>query len=293
MRRRRGKLLIVGIDGARADTMAAVSQRPDSALAALVRHGAWTFEASSAPLTTSGPAWASALTGSWVAKHGVRDNDFRAHRLDTYPHFMARLRRLGGGHRTASIVNWAPINRHLLAPGDVDVAEDYPSDAAVCARAAALLREDADLDALFVHFDEVDAWGHRAVYSSWSPLYWRAALRADRRLGLLGAAIAARPTRHEEAWLIVTTSDHGGRWFGHGADDEPNRRVHFVVAGDGAARGHLGPDVSIVDLAATSLHHLGIALDPAWELDGAVRGHAELAAAGARLASPLTGAGPG
>ena len=269
----RRKLLVVGIDGARADTMAAVARRPHGALAALMRRGCFTFEARSVPLTVSGPAWASALTGGWIGKHGVRDNEFREHRLDDYPHFMTRLRRIAGGHRTASIVNWAPINQHMLGPGDADVAEEHASDATVCARAVALLREDADLDALFVHLDEVDAWGHRAMYSSWSPFYWRVALRADRMLGAMLAALGARPTRHEEDWLVVTTSDHGGRWFGHGADDEANRRVHFVVGGDSAARGPLGAAVSVVDLAATCLHHLGVALDPAWDLDGVVRGH--------------------
>lgn len=271
---RRRKLLVVGIDGARADTMAAVARRPGSALGALARAGAWSFAALSAPVTVSGPAWASALTGGWIAKHGVRDNEFRATRLDRFPHFMTRLRRLGVGHKTASIVHWAPINAHLLAPGDADVAEEHASDARVCARAAALLHGDAELDALFVHLDDVDAWGHRAVYSSWSPLYRRAALRADRMLGALVAAVASRRTRAEEDWLVLTTSDHGGRWFRHGADDEANRRVHFVVAGDAAARGELRDPPALVDVAATCLHHLGVALDPAWALDGSVRGHA-------------------
>lgn len=288
---RRAKLLVVGIDGARADTMAAVARRPDSALARLVRRGAYTFRATSGTLPVSGPAWASALTGGSIAKHGVRDNAFRDHRLGCFPHFMTRLRRLGTGHRAASIVHWAPINHHLLAPGDVEIAEEHPSDARVCARAVALLRRDVDLDVLFVHLDEVDAWGHRAMYSSWSPLYWRAARRADRMLGDMLDAIATRPTRAEEDWLVLTTADHGGRWFGHGRDDDPNRLVHFVVGGDSVRAGPLGDDVSLVDLAVTCLHHLGVRLDPEWQLDGHVRAHARPPTALPRL-TPAMGPAP-
>lgn len=269
---------MVGIDGARADTMAALARRPDSTLGRLVRRGAYTFRASSGSVPVSGPAWASALTGGWIAKHGVRDNAFRDHRLERFPHFMTRLRRLDTGHRTASIVHWAPINRHLLAPGDVEIAEEHSSDTRVCERAVALLRDDRDLDVLFVHLDEVDAWGHRAMYSSWSPLYRRAVRRADRMLGSMLAAIAARATRAEEDWLVLTTADHGGRWFSHGRDDEANRLVHFVVGGDSVRPGPLADDVSLVDLAATCLHHVGVPLDPAWDLDGQVRGHARPAA---------------
>jgi len=271
MPRLRPKLVVVGIDGARADVMARVAAQPDGGLRRLVRAGAWTFSARSARVTISGPAWASALTGSWIEKHGIRDHDFRDHRLADFPHFLARVRRAAPASRTASIVNWAPINEHLLHGTAVDIAEAHPKDARVCARAAALLRADADLDALFVHLDEVDVAGHHTGYHRWNPFYVRAARRADAMLATLLDAVAARRTRREEAWLVVSLADHGGRWFGHGADVPANARVHFVVAGDGVAPGPLGA-AAIVDLAPTCLAHLGVGVDPAWGLDGVVRG---------------------
>lgn len=266
------KLLVFGIDGARADVMAGVARRPGSALGTLARTGGATFRAATAATTISGPAWASALSGAWEAKHRIRDNDFVDHRLDAYPHFMTRLRRLGRGWRTASVVHWAPINAHLLAPGDVDVAEDHPSDARVVARAAQLLRDDADLDALFVHLDEVDAWGHKVVYSPWSPLYVRAARRADAQLGTLLDAVAARRHRRDERWLVVVLSDHGGRWWGHARPSPASSTVPFVVAGDQVRPHALPDDTTVADLAPTCLHHLGVPPDPAWGLDGTVRG---------------------
>lgn len=268
---RRRKVLIVGIDGARADVMARVASRPGSALGALARRGAWSFDARTAPITQSGPAWATILTGGDVERHGVRDNDFRAHALATCPHFATRLRQAGGPRRTASIVNWAPINEHLVDPRDVPVAEAYRADTRVCARAVELLARDADLDALFVQLDAVDAWGHRACYSRWSPLYRWAAARADRMLGAMVDAVARRPTRHEEDWLVMSVSDHGGRWFGHLAAHDLNRRVHLVVAGDRVRPRRIDPAPGVADVAVTALAHFGVSAEPAWGLEGVAR----------------------
>lgn len=262
----------MGIDGARADVMARVAARPDSALGALSRRGAWTFDALTVPLAQSGPAWATILTGGEIARHGVRDNSFRPNTLHACPHFATRLGRAGAPRRAASIVNWAPINEHLVDARDVAVVEEHRSDARVCARATAILEADADVDAVFVHLDAVDAWGHRACYSRWSPVYQWAARRADRMLGAMMAAVERRRTRHEEEWLIMSVSDHGGRWFGHGADDDANRRVHLVVGGDRVTPRRLDAGTSVADVAVSALAHLGTAPDPSWGLDGTAHG---------------------
>jgi hypothetical protein len=91
-------------------------------------------------------------------------------------------------------------------------------------------------------------------------------------LGAMVAAVARRRTRRDEDWLIVSVSDHGGRWFGHGADDDANRLVHLVVAGDGVAPGPIAPAPSVADVAVTALVHLGAVVDPAWGLEGVARG---------------------
>lgn len=267
---RRPKVLVIGVDGARADTMEKIARHPGSALGALVHTGAWSFDARTVPITRSAPAWASALTGTTIAKHGIRDDTFAPHRLDVFPHFFTRIRRAAPARKTASVVNWAPIHTHLLPPGDADVVEEHPVDERVCARAVELLRRDHDLDALFVHLDAVDRWGHRTGYTSWNPCYWRAAVRADRMIGAMTAALAERRTRRDEDWLVVSLSDHGGRWFGHGGDHPASRTVHFVVAGDGVAHGRFVEPPSVMDLAPTCLDHLGVAVEHEWALDGAV-----------------------
>jgi hypothetical protein len=267
---RRPKLLLIGLDGVRADTMARVARRPDSAIGRLMASGAWSFRTRTTRAAISGPAWSSVLTGVWAEKHGVVNNDLDPNNLDSFPHFLQRL----GNRRTASIVGWAPLNERLIGAGRADVMEAYASDQRVCERVVALLERDADVEAVFVQLDEVDVWGHRAGYGSWSPFYYRAVVRADRMVGAMVETLAARRGAGEEDWLVVVTSDHGGRWFSHGADDEPNRRVPLVVFGARARRGPLAGEPGVVDVAVTSLCHLGVEVCPEWGMDGVVRGYA-------------------
>lgn len=253
--------------------MERVSRRKDSATRALMERGCWSFDARTVPIALSGPAWASALTGVRGGKHRIVDNEFSPSDLVTFPHFVRRLRAHSADIRTASIVNWAPINTRILGRGHADVVEEHASDAVVCDRAVECLRSDPQLDLLFAHLDEVDAWGHRTGYFPINPFYYRAAVRADGMIGRMVAAIGERATLADEDWLIVSTSDHGGQWFSHGKDNGPNRRVHLVIAGDRAARGPLAGTPEIVDVAVTCLHHMGVPIDPAWRLDGVVRGY--------------------
>lgn len=62
------------------------------------------------------------------------------------------------------------------------------------------------------------------------------------------------------------TTDHGHRdEGGHGGDSWEERQA-FVVAAGGDVR--MRPGITNVDIAPTVLTHLGVPVDPAWQLDG-------------------------
>jgi hypothetical protein len=87
------------------------------------------------------------------------------------------------------------------------------------------------------------------------------------------AAIEARPTFEQEDWLILVSTDHGRREDGgHGGDTPEERTIFYIAAGPSAERGRSTVNTFIVDLPVTALAHLGIPIDPAWELDGKVVG---------------------
>ena len=92
---------------------------------------------------------------------------------------------------------------------------------------------------------------------------------SDQHVGLLVQAIRARPSYGAENWLVLISTDHGRREDGGHGGDSPMEMTTFILAsGPAAAIGTPAQDTFIVDVAVTALAHLGIPLDPAWELDG-------------------------
>jgi hypothetical protein len=141
----RRRVLIIGIDGCRPDTL----QRATTPhLRSLLREGAFSLKAQT-QITYSGPSWKSMLIGYAREKRRVGDNAFTKCDVARHPHVLARLKAVHPEARTATIVNWASINERLLA--DVDCRRRFGSDAEVAPDGAQVLRE-ADPHAVFVRF---------------------------------------------------------------------------------------------------------------------------------------------
>jgi len=105
------RVLIIGLDGVRVDSLKA-SDTPN--IDTLAQSGPYTYEALASrgeQATSSGPSWASILTGVWAKKHKAFDNDFETPNFDRYPHFYRRIRDTYPSAYLSSIVNWAPSTR--------------------------------------------------------------------------------------------------------------------------------------------------------------------------------------
>ncbi len=185
--------------------------------------------------------------------------------------FLVRVKKLLPGAITASIVNWAPINEHI--PNLVDVEKRGIADAEVTAEAARLIVEKGP-HAMFIQLDELDGAGHRGGYHPGNPDYLTMVATVDRYVGTVLAAVADRKTAHpDEQWLVIIVSDHGGTPDGtHGGQTPEEVIVPYLMTGDGVAPGQLMAKVFNVDAPATALAWLGIATDPAWDLDGRPQG---------------------
>lgn len=92
---------------------------------------------------------------------------------------------------------------------------------------------------------------------------------ADRHVGMLIDAVRSRPGYVDEAWLVVASTDHGRLADGdHGGDSDEESTIFFLVSGAGTDATLVNETPSIVDVPVTALGHLGIVIDPAWNLDG-------------------------
>lgn len=218
-----GKVLLIGIDGCRADAVL-LANAPH--LQGLLDHATYSFDALTHAPTWSGAGWSSMLTGVWEDKHGVLDNTFNGAHYDLYPHFFDRLEQYNPALRTASICHWAPINDIILHQADLklNVATDLEvKNAAVTALTL------GDPDALFLHFDDVDHAGHDAGFSPTVPSYLAAVETTDGYVGEVLAALRQRPGYAAENWLVLVSTDHGGNLNGHGGPSLEERNI-FIIA---------------------------------------------------------------
>ena len=273
------KVLLIGMDGVRPDVMAEV---PTPNMDALAAAGAYTATARTGMPSVSGPGWSSMLTGVWPEKHGVVDNDFTGKRYHLFPDLLTRIERVRPELSTFAVVDWEPLGaaedgmptisdsidvKHVFDGYEIGWAEgDERSVALAVAHLAA-----ANPDALFVYLGNPDEVSHE--YRSIGREYRDAIALADAQVGRLVAAVTARATYAQEDWLILVSTDHGRTSEGdHGGDTPEERTIFFLASGPSAIAGTPPDTVYIVDVAVTALAHLGIAVDPVWELDGKVVG---------------------
>ncbi|MFG2603614.1 HAD-IA family hydrolase [Streptomyces sp. NPDC048514] len=268
------RVLVVGVDGVRLDTLRRLTTPHLDALAA---GGFLTpVEVDESTPTMSGPCWATVVTGVEVAKHGVWSNDFSGHRLDVFPDFATRLDH-HDHRRTFVAAGWRPLMQArdggplFRAPsGTVYIAPraDTPEaweecDERITEAAARVLAED-DAEASFVYLGAPDETAH---FHGCAEAYEDAVRRADARLGRLLAAVRSRPSFTGEEWTYLVVTDHGHTDAGgHGGRSAAERTAWLAAAGPG-----IGPAPARVrhaDVAAQVYAALGRHPDRHWTLDG-------------------------
>ncbi len=273
------KVLLIGIDGVRVDVLAEVHTPNIDRLATT---GTFTQRTRTTTPSVSGPSWSSMLTGVWPEKHGVLDNGFEGRRYDQYPGFLTRIEQARPELSTFAVVDWTPLmeleggstavgpevdRREILDGQELGWAE---ADARVTALAIEEIGR-GDADALFVYLGNADETSHQT--GSIGTPYREAIATADMQVGMLVDAVRARPTYGSENWLILVSTDHGRTdEGGHGGGTPVEMTTFILVSGPAAAIGTVQGESFIVDVAVTALTHMGIAIDPAWELDGRATG---------------------
>ncbi|MCL7985822.1 MAG: alkaline phosphatase family protein [marine benthic group bacterium] len=270
------RVLVVGIDGVRVDMLA----RADTpVLDSLAESGFFSDEAKTRVRTVSGPGWSSMLTGVRTAKHGVDSNDFSGNRYADWPDFLTRLEAARPELGTFAVLDWPPlgttdsggplisdaIDHKLNFDGEAD-GYDHADSMSVVAAAEHL--RSGDVHAAFVYLGDPDVVSHAT--DSFSDAYRASIETADTRLGLLLAALRARPGYERENWLILVSTDHGRNDAGgHGGNSPSETTIFFLAAGPSVTPHRTDCPPEIVDVAATALAHMGIVAEG---LDGKPRG---------------------
>lgn len=238
-----GKVLVIGIDGCRADALR-MADAPE--IHTLLDHAVYSYDALTRFPTWSGPGWSSMCTGVWSEKHGVLDNSFFGSQFDVYPHFIQRAETYNPALHSASIVHWSPINTEINTLCDIEI--NVPTDADVRDEAVAYLTNN-NPDILFVAFDDVDHAGHTYGFDPSIPEYMELISITARFVGDIMAALQARPNFIAENWLVLLTPDHGGNLEGHGGASLEERNIFFVAWQPGSAPIELRKDSVVFEQA--------------------------------------------
>jgi hypothetical protein len=236
--------------------------------------------------TISAVGYNSLLTGVWVNKHNVPDNDIMAPNYH-YFNIFRLFKEQYPAKRTAIYSSWED-NRTKLA-GDAYVnfhADGYELDTVhfkhdkernfmhaideevVSQAVIGLLNNAADLS--WVYLEYTDDMGH--MHGD-SPEFYTAVKMMDKQMGKLWDAITYRQQHFPEDWMIIITTDHGrdektGR--DHGGQSARQRGTWMVTNYKDLNNYARYYEPAIVDIMPTMARFLNVTVpvSTAREVDG-------------------------
>ena len=240
------KAIVIGYDGCRADVLTEVQQE-NSAVSYLLEKGGSknltycggaNYPEINTQATSTAPGWCSILTGQWADVHGVSANDIpKSMDAKTLLTTLTEEGIIGSasfitrwaGHFSRENATYLPevqyCSDHALPVTFTKCKNDNASHKEVLAEIA----DEACSDFLFVIYEQTDSEGHGFGFSINNPGYKKAFKEADAFGYETIKAIEARETYGTEDWLIIVTSDHGGKGTGHGHESIQERMTFAVM----------------------------------------------------------------
>jgi predicted AlkP superfamily pyrophosphatase or phosphodiesterase len=291
------KTLFIIADGIPADV---IEKQPVPVLKSIAKAGGYTRayaggikDSYNQTPTISAVGYNSVLTGTWVNKHNVWDNDIAAPNY-SYPTIFRLLKEAYPKKKTAVFSSWLdnrtklvgdnfpatgniPVDYHydglendtVQFPHDKEAAYMNAIDESVAKKAADMVKKVAP-DLSWVYLEYTDDMGHR--YGD-SPQFYRTIALADQRIGYIWDAMQYRQEHFNEEWLIIITTDHGrdaATGKGHGGQSDRERSSWIFTNAKQLNRQFQAPQASLTDIMPAIARYMNIRIDRdrAFEVDG-------------------------
>lgn len=233
--------------------------------------------------TISAVGYNSLLTGTWVNKHNVPDNDIKEPNYN-YQNIFRVFKEQYPSKKTGIFSSWTDnrtklLGHNLPAAGNLkvdyffdgyeldtvrfkhDKKADYMHqiDEQVVADASKTIQDKAP-DLSWVYLEYTDDMGHA---HGDSPEFYKAISMLDKQVGKIWDAINYRQQNFKEDWLIVITTDHGrdeksGR--GHGGQSDRQRSTWMVSNYKDLNTYGQHFDLGIVDIMPSIANYLNVKL---------------------------------
>ncbi|MDP4132067.1 MAG: alkaline phosphatase family protein [Bacteroidota bacterium] len=291
------KAVFIIVDGIPADV---IEKLPVTNLQAIAKAGGYSRSyvggvkgSYSQTPTISAVGYNSVLTGTWVNKHNVWDNDIADPNYH-YPTIFRVFKEQYPGKKTGIFSSWLDNRTKLVGdrfPATGDIAVDYTYDGlendtvnyphdeqrqfmshideSVAKKAAEVIQTDAP-DLSWVYLEYTDDMGH--MHGN-SPEFNKAVELADKRVGYIWQAIRYRQQHFNEDWLIIVTTDHGrdaATGKGHGGQSDRERESWIFTNAKNLNPEFQAPQLSATDIMPGIARFMQISIpkDPAFEVDG-------------------------
>lgn len=243
--------------------------------------------------TISAVGYNSLLTGTWVHKHNVWDNDIAAPNYN-YPTIFRLLKTQYPEKKIAVFSSWLDnrtklVGDGLAATGNIKVdyhfdgleldTVSFPHDGekkymnrideAVAKKAAEYIQNESP-DLSWVYLEYTDDMAHR--YGD-SKQFYDAVEIMDKQVGRIWQAIQYRMKHFDEDWQIYITTDHGrdaATGKGHGGQSDRERATWIVTNAQGLNSYFHNGQSAVVDIMPSIASFLGISIprDHQMEIDG-------------------------
>ena len=242
--------------------------------------------------TISAVGYNSLLTGTWVNKHNVWDNDIKAPNYNywtifrffkqQYPTKKTAIFSTWLDNRTKLVGDNLPQTNHLKTDYAFDGFEldtiNFPHDKLktyihqidekVVDEAASYIQKNSP-DLSWVYLEYTDDMGHKFGDSE---QFHEAIKMMDNQMGRLWKAVQYREENFKEDWLIVITTDHGRdpkNGQGHGGQSD-RERATWIVTNAKNLNSNFESNPGIVDIMPTIANHMDVNIpkDQVFEIDG-------------------------
>jgi predicted AlkP superfamily pyrophosphatase or phosphodiesterase len=243
--------------------------------------------------TISAVGYNSLLTGTWVNKHNVWDNDIKAPNY-SYHNLFRILETQSPKKKTAIFSTWLDNRTKLVGDGlaaaggiavdhhidglehdtirfkhDKEAFYIHKIDEEVTNKATAYIKEEAP-DLTWIYLEYTDDMGHMFGNSG---RFEKAIEIMDHQVGRIWEAIQRRQTQNKEDWEIYITTDHGrdselGK--NHGGQSDRERTTWIVTNAKGLNDYWKKSNPAIVDIMPSIADALNLKMsrDQKMEVDG-------------------------
>ena len=259
-------VIVIGVDGMSPD---GVQKASTPNMDEMMANGASSMIARGVLPTSSSPNWASMIMGASPAQHGITSNAWRAdqHILPTqvnstgafFPTIFRIAKEQKPELKTSIIYDWGGFG-NLFDHADPTYQKHVEGEVATAQHAVEYWKNDQP-NFMFVHLDHVDGAGHGKGHGS--PAYYQSVEKADSLIGLIKQAVEKSPMKDET--VIIITSDHGGKGFGHGGESLEEIQIPWIAYGKGIKENYqIKGTINTFDTPATVAELFGLKMPQAW-----------------------------